>query len=163
IIRMVMPPGRITGGDVLLNGRSLLPLPEEEMRRLRGRDVGIVVQNPRASLNPVLRVGRQITNVIQAHRDVSRRAAEPEVRPMLGPVRIADRAGVGGEYPPRLSGGMAQRVMIAMALINHPRLLIADEPTTGLDVTVQSQVMDLLADLVRQRGSSILLVTHDLA
>ena len=162
IIRLVPPPGRIVRGQVLFDGQDLLGRSEEELRRLRGSEIAIVVQNPRAALNPVMRVGEQIMNVVRAHRQAGRRDAEAEAVAMLRAVGIPDPARRFQEYPHRLSGGMAQRILIAMAMINRPRLLIADEPTTGLDVTFQAQVMDLMLDLVRERGSSVLLVTHDL-
>jgi ABC-type dipeptide/oligopeptide/nickel transport system ATPase component len=162
IIQLVPPPGRIVRGRVLFGGRDLVKESPEAVRRLRGNEIAIVVQNPRAALNPVLRVGDQIVNVLRAHRRAGRREAMSEAVAMLRAVGIPDPERRAREYPHRLSGGMAQRALIAMALINRPRLLIADEPTTGLDVTVQAQVMDLMVALVRERGSSILLVTHDL-
>ena len=162
IIQLIPPPGRMVRGRVLFDGRDLMQESPEAVRRLRGNEITIVVQNPRAALNPVARVGDQVVNVLRAHRRAGRREAMSEAVAMLRAVGIPDPERRAREYPHRLSGGMAQRAMIAMALINRPRLLIADEPTTGLDVTIQAQVMDLLVDLVRERGSSVLLVTHDL-
>lgn len=162
IIQLVPPPGRIVRGRVEFDGRDLVQEPAETVRQMRGKEIGIVVQSSRAALNPVLRVGVQMADVIRAHRRLGRREAADDVLAMLHAVRLPDPERWAREYPHRLSGGMAQRVMIGMALINKPRLLIADEPTSGLDVTVQTQVLDLMVDLVRERGSSVLLVTHDL-
>jgi ABC-type dipeptide/oligopeptide/nickel transport system ATPase component len=163
IIRMVPPPGRIVAGAITFAGRDLMSADDALMGRIRGAEIGIVVQNPRAALNPVRCVGDAMIDVVVAHRDVRRRAAEAEVLAMLEAVRVHDPWRVAHDHPHRLSGGMAQRVMIGMALLNRPRLLIADEPTSGLDVTVQAQVLDLMVDLVREQGSSVLLVTHDLS
>ncbi len=162
ILRLVPePPGRIRG-RVLFEGRDLLRLTEREMRRLRGDRIGMIFQEPMTSLNPVLTVARQIGETLRLHQDLSRRAAEARAAEMLALVGIAEPERRAREYPHELSGGMRQRVMIAMALACNPALLIADEPTTALDVTVQAQILDLMRDLQRRIGSAIVLITHDL-
>ena len=162
ILRLVPePPGRVRG-RVLFEGRDLRALPEREMRRLRGNRIGMIFQEPMTSLNPVLTVARQIGETLRLHQGLSRRAAEARAVEMLTLVGIAEPDRRAREYPHQLSGGMRQRVMIAMALACGPRLLIADEPTTALDVTVQAQILDLMRDLQRRTGSAIVLITHDL-
>ncbi len=162
ILRLVPePPGRIRG-RILFEGRDLLALPEREMRRLRGNRIGMIFQEPMTSLNPVLTVGHQIGEMLRLHQGLGRRAAEARAVEMLTLVGIAEPGRRVREYPHQLSGGMRQRVMIAMALACSPRLLIADEPTTALDVTVQAQILDLMRDLQRRLGSAIVLITHDL-
>jgi peptide/nickel transport system ATP-binding protein len=162
ILRLVPePPGRVRG-RVLFEGRDLLALPEHEMRRLRGNRIGMVFQEPMTSLNPVLTIGRQVGETLRLHQGLGRRAAEARAVEMLALVGIAEPGRRVREYPHQLSGGMRQRVMIAMALACNPRLLIADEPTTALDVTVQAQILDLMRDLQRRLGSAIVLITHDL-
>lgn len=163
ILRLIPdPPGRIVGGEVLLAGRDLLRLAPGEMRSVRGGEIAMVFQDPMSSLNPVLSVGRQIEEAVLAHSRVSRRAAWARVVELLGQVGIPDPATRALAYPHQLSGGMRQRVLISMALACHPRLLIADEPTTALDATVQMQVIELLRKLMRDLGMSLLLITHDM-
>ncbi|MFL7905511.1 ABC transporter ATP-binding protein [Azospirillum argentinense] len=156
------PPARITGGRVLLDGRDLAALPERAMMAVRGRDVSMIFQDPMSSLNPVQTVGRQLVEVIRAHTGLSRRAAADRALELLDLVRIPDARGRFDEYPHRLSGGMCQRVMIAIAIACRPRVLIADEPTTALDVTIQAQVLDLLKRLQDEVGMAMLVISHDL-
>lgn len=162
VLRLIQPPGRILSGQVIFQGRDLLTLPEAEMSGTRGRAISMVFQNPRSCLNPVLKVETQITRVHQAHKKSSFRKARERALEFLKLVRIPDPERVMSRYPYQLSGGMCQRVMIAMALICEPTLVIADEPTTGLDVTIQGQILELMRDLRRQTQSAQLLVTHDL-
>jgi peptide/nickel transport system ATP-binding protein len=163
IMRLVAHPGRIAAGRVLLEGRDLAGLSNSEMRGVRGREIGMIFQEPMTSLNPVHTVGFQITEGIRAHEP---RASKAELRERgiaaLQRVRIPSPERRFDEYPHQLSGGMRQRVMIAMALACSPKLLIADEPTTALDVTVQAQILDLLRDLQAETGMAIILITHDL-
>jgi peptide/nickel transport system ATP-binding protein len=156
------PPGRIAAGEVLFEGRDLLKLPEAELRAVRGDRVAMIFQEPKTSLNPVMTVGDQVVEAIRQHRPVSRRDALARAVALLEEVRIPDAARRAADYPHRLSGGMRQRVMIAMALACEPRLLIADEPTTALDVTIQAQVLDLIGALKARLGMAVLLITHDL-
>ena len=163
ILRLVPdPPGRIVGGEIRFKGRDLLALPWEEIRKVRGRDISMIFQEPMTSLNPVYTVGDQIMEVLRLHRDVSKGEARKRTVELLGRVRIPDPEQRIDEYPHQLSGGQRQRVMIAMALACDPALLIADEPTTALDVTVQAQILELLNHLQREFGMSIMLITHDL-
>jgi oligopeptide/dipeptide ABC transporter ATP-binding protein len=162
IVRLVAPPGEIVAGRILFNGRDLLTLPEDEMRRIRGRDIGVIFQDPMTSLNPVYTVGEQIAEVVRAHFGSSRRAARAAAVEMLERVRIPDASRRAAEYPHQLSGGMRQRVMIAIALACKPALLIADEPTTALDVTIQAEILDLLRALKDEYRLTLLLITHDL-
>jgi oligopeptide/dipeptide ABC transporter ATP-binding protein len=159
---LVRPPGQITQGSIKFLGQDLLGLGEEEQRAIRGRDIGMIVQNPRFSLHPMLRVGAQISNVYRAHNKVSRRAAWNHAIDMLRMVGINDPEQRVKAYPHELSSGMAQRVLIAIALSSGPRLLIADEPTSGLDVTIQAQFLDQMWETVRKTMSAVLLVTQDL-
>jgi len=162
ILRLVPePPGRIAG-VIRFEGENLLALPPRAMRDIRGNRIGMIFQEPMTSLNPVLAVGRQIAETLRLHQRLSGRAAEARTVEMLDLVGIAEPARRAREYPHQLSGGMRQRVMIAMALACNPRLLIADEPTTALDVTIQAQILDLMADLKRRVGAAIILITHDL-
>jgi len=154
--------GRVVEGEIRFEGRDLLALTPRELASVRGRDISMIFQEPMTSLNPVLRVGDQVAETLQLHQGLSRRAALARAIELLDLVRIADPARQAREYPHRLSGGMRQRVMIAMALACEPRLMIADEPTTALDVTVQAQILELMADLNRQTGAAILMITHDL-
>jgi peptide/nickel transport system ATP-binding protein/oligopeptide transport system ATP-binding protein len=163
ILRLIPdPPGRIAGGRIEFRGKNLLDLPEKEMRRIRGNDIAMIFQEPMTSLNPVYTVGDQIMEVLRLHRDVSRDEARRRTIELLGRVRMPDPEQRVDEYPHQLSGGQRQRVMIAMALACDPALLIADEPTTALDVTVQAQILALLNQLQREFGMSIMLITHDL-
>ncbi len=162
ILRLIQePPGRIAG-SVRFNGRDLLTLSEPEMRRIRGNEISMIFQEPMTSLNPVLTVGRQIGETVRLHQGVSDAAAERKAIEMLALVGISVPERRVREYPHQLSGGMRQRVMIAMALACNPKLLIADEPTTALDVTIQAQILDLMRDLKTRLGSAIMLITHDL-
>jgi len=163
IMRLVPdPPGRIVGGRVRLEGRDLLALDETEMRDVRGNEISMIFQEPMTSLNPVLTIGEQVSEAIRLHRDVSAREAMAEAVEMLRLVKIPDPLRRAREYPHQLSGGMRQRAMIAMALACHPKVLIADEPTTALDVTIQAQILDLMLGLQRELGTAIVLITHDL-
>src|SRR5215510_6764446 len=155
------PPGKIAG-SVRFQGKDLLQLSEREMRAIRGNDVSMIFQEPMTSLNPVLTVGRQIGETLRMHQGLDRQAAEKRAIEMLTLVGIPEPERCVREYPHQLSGGMRQRVMIAMALSCNPNLLIADEPTTALDVTVQAQILDLMRDLKRRVGAAIVLITHDL-
>jgi len=161
ILRLLQPPGRITSGHVVFEGRDLLSLPEAEMRHVRGRRISLIFQEPMTALNPVMRVGDQIAEALIVHDIAGRAEARRRAIELLDAVRIADAAQRAGDYPHQLSGGMRQRVMIAIALACHPPLIIADEPTTALDVTVQAQVLDLIRDLKAQHHLSLMLITHD--
>jgi oligopeptide/dipeptide ABC transporter ATP-binding protein len=163
ILRLIpQPPGRILGGEVLLEGRDLLKLSEKQMRGVRGKDIAMIFQEPMTSLNPVYTIGDQIVEAITLHQGVSTREAYRIAEESLRDVGISDPHRRIHEYPHQMSGGMRQRVMIAMALSCKPKLLIADEPTTALDVTIQAQILELLRKLQQERGMSILLITHDL-
>lgn len=157
-----MPPARIAGGRIVYKERDLLTLSDREMRRIRGPEIAMIFQEPMTALNPVFTVGSQMADVLCRHQNLSRRAARVAAIDWLNRVGIADAAGRIDAYPHQLSGGMRQRVMIAMALSCRPRLLIADEPTTALDVTIQAQVLDLMRTLVREEGVAMLLITHDM-
>src|SRR5882757_2258237 len=162
IMRLVpQPPGRIAG-KIRFEGTDLLQLSEREMRGIRGNHISMVFQEPMTSLNPVLTVGGQIAETLRLHQHLDRRAVVERAVEMLSLVGIAEPRRRAGEYPHQLSGGMRQRVMIAIALACNPKLLIADEPTTALDVTIQAQILDLLADLKSRVGAAIILITHDL-
>ena len=156
------PPGRIAGGRVLLEGRDLLALDEETMRNVRGKDVAMIFQEPMTSLNPVLTIGSQIAEVVLLHEKVGRKEAWAKAVDMLRFTRIPAPEQRAHEYPHQLSGGMRQRAMIAMALACNPKVLIADEPTTALDVTIQAQILDLILDLQQKLGTAVILITHDL-
>jgi oligopeptide/dipeptide ABC transporter ATP-binding protein len=162
IMRLVAPPGKITGGQIRFKGRNLPDLSEKEMRHIRGNDIAMVFQEPMTSLNPVFKIGDQVAEAIRIHRKVSRKEARKQAGDMLELVSIPDPIRRLDDYPHQLSGGMRQRVMIAMALSCDPELLIADEPTTALDVTIQAQIMELLASLQKRLELAILLITHDL-
>jgi oligopeptide/dipeptide ABC transporter ATP-binding protein len=159
---MVPPPGIVEGGIVSLDGLDLSTLNEKQMRAIRGRDLSMMVPNPRSELNPLLTVGRQISNVAHEHLGISRKKAEAKAMEMLRSVRISDAERRFNAYPHELSGGMAQRVIIAIALICSPRFIISDDATSGLDVTVQAQVLELMSTLVRDRGASMLFITRDI-
>ncbi len=162
ILRLVQePPGRIAG-SVRFNGKDLLKLSEKEMRAIRGNEISMIFQEPMTSLNPVLTVGRQIGETLRLHQGMNRQQAEARAVEMLKLVGIPAAERRVKEYPHQLSGGMRQRVMIAMALACNPKLLIADEPTTALDVTIQAQILDLMRDLKTKVGAAIMLITHDL-
>ncbi|MDV3220213.1 ABC transporter ATP-binding protein [Intrasporangium sp.] len=156
------PPARIPGGRVFFRGRSLLDMSENEQRQLRGRDIAMIFQDPLTALNPVFRIGDQIAEMVRQHQQVSRAAARRRALDLLGEVGIPNPTQRIDQYPHEFSGGMRQRVMIAMALANDPKVLLADEPTTALDVTVQRQIMALLGRLQEERNTAIVLITHDL-
>jgi peptide/nickel transport system ATP-binding protein len=156
------PPGRIVGGSVKLEGRDLLGLDEETMRGVRGKDIAMIFQEPMTSLNPVLTVGSQIAEAVLLHERVNRREAMEKAVEMLRLTGIPEPKQRAREYPHQLSGGMRQRAMIAMAIACNPKLLIADEPTTALDVTIQAQILDLILNLQRKLGTAVILITHDL-
>ncbi len=162
ILRLVAKPGRIEAGQVVFDGRDLLTLPADEMRRIRGDKIAMIFQQPTSSLNPVWDVGRQIAEVLEIHRNMKRSVARERALELLKMVGIPDPERRLRSYPHEMSGGMAQRVMIAMALACEPDLLIADEPTTALDVTIQAQILDLMRTLREETGSAIILITHDL-
>jgi peptide/nickel transport system ATP-binding protein len=162
ILRLVRPPGVVEARRIALQGVNLTNLPERRMRRIRGARAAMVMQDPKFSLNPVMRVGRQLTEALQVHDRISSRDARTKALAMLEAVQIRDPERVFKAYPHELSGGMGQRVMIAMMLIPGPELLIADEPTSALDVTVQMQVLGILDALVRERGMGLIFISHDL-
>ena len=162
LLRLVPPPGRIVGGEIMFEGRDLLQLAEDEMRRVRGDEIAMIFQDPMTSLNPVYTVGEQIAEALRLHRRMSRREARRAAIEAMREVAIPDPERRVDDYPHQLSGGMRQRVMIAMALACDPKVLIADEPTTALDVTIQAQILELLDNLRRTRALAILLITHDL-
>ena len=163
IMRLIpSPPGKIASGSVLFNGVDLLKLDIEEMRRIRGKDISMVFQEPMTSLNPVLHIGDQITEIIRLHMGLGRKEAINRAMEMLSLVGMPSPEKVVSNYPHQLSGGMRQRVMIAMAICCSPRLMLADEPTTALDVTIQAQILELIGRLKKDTGASVMLITHDL-
>ncbi len=162
ILRLIAPPGRIVEGQVTFDGVDLLKLSEHEMLQYRGNRISMIFQQPTSCLNPVYKVGDQIAEVLMVHRGMSRDEAWQRSTMLLEEVGVPDAARRMHAYPHELSGGMAQRVMIAMALANEPELLIADEPTTALDVTVQAQILELMKELRKRHGTAIILITHDL-
>jgi oligopeptide/dipeptide ABC transporter ATP-binding protein len=163
IMRLVaLPAGRIVGGQILFKGRDLLTLNEEEMRRVRGREIGMIFQEPMTSLNPVLTIGRQLTEGLEIHLGMSQTDARRRATELLGMVGIPDPGRRLSQYPHQFSGGMRQRMMIAMALACDPALILADEPTTALDVTIQAQILELMKDLSRRLGVAMLIITHNL-
>ncbi len=162
VMRLVSPPGRILEGEILLDGVDLLGLSETEMMRVRGNRISMIFQQPQTALNPVFKVGDQIAEVLSIHQDFGKEAGRLRAIELLKMVGIPDAERRSESYPHELSGGMAQRVMIAMALACVPELLIADEPTTALDVTIQAQILDLVLQMREQMGTSVILITHDL-
>jgi peptide/nickel transport system ATP-binding protein len=163
IMRLIAsPPGRTVAGSIRFNGRDLLALSEREMRKVRGNEISMIFQEPMTSLNPVLTIGRQVAEALVLHRGLGSSQAAERAIEMLRLVNIPEPARRAAEYPHQMSGGMRQRVMIAMALACDPKLLIADEPTTALDVTIQAQILDLMRGLKEKTGAAILLITHDL-
>ena len=163
IMRLVAEPaGRIEGGEIVYKGRDLLKLSEPEMRRVRGREIAMVFQEPMTSLNPVLTIGRQLTEGLEIHLGMNSAAAHARAVELLGMVGIPDPARRLAQYPHHFSGGMRQRMMIAMALACNPSLILADEPTTALDVTIQAQILELMRDLSRRLGVAMLIITHNL-
>jgi oligopeptide/dipeptide ABC transporter ATP-binding protein len=162
ILGILPRAGRVTGGHALFQGSDLIGRPDAELRKIRGRDIAMIFQDPMTSLNPVLTVGRQIRESIETHFDLDRKAAERRVVELLDQVGIPEARRRAGDYPHQFSGGMRQRAMIAMALACEPKLLIADEPTTALDVTIQAQILDLLRALVAERDTALIMITHDL-
>ncbi len=155
-----MPPGRFAGGEIIWRGRNLIPLSPAEMDKIRAREIAMVFQEPMTALNPVYPVGDQIIEALRAHENISRKAAIARAIEMMRLVQIPNATGRVQDYPHQFSGGMRQRVVIAMALVCNPQLLIADEPTTALDVTIQAQILDLLNDLKARLGMAIMLITH---
>ncbi|MBO6759184.1 MAG: ABC transporter ATP-binding protein [Roseibium sp.] len=162
ICGLLRPPARIVGGSVLFDGQDLIEMPQEELNALRGDQIAMVVQNPRTSLDPLTRIGDQLVRIHQAHTGGPVTASRGRALDMMQAVGIPDPANRSNAWPHELSGGMAQRVLIAMALMNNPKLLIADEPTTGLDVTVQAQILDLMKGLTERFGMAMIIITHDL-
>ncbi len=162
IMRLISRPGRVDAGEILLDGENLLNFPEEEMIKVRGNRISMIFQQPQTALNPVFKVGDQLAEVLNVHQDLGREAGWKRAVQLLKMVGVPDPERRAEAYPHELSGGMAQRVMIAMALACVPELLIADEPTTALDVTIQAQILDLMRDLRREMGTSVILITHDL-
>ncbi|MBN1871667.1 MAG: ABC transporter ATP-binding protein [Candidatus Omnitrophica bacterium] len=162
ILNLVDEPGKIVGGDILLEGKSLLPLKASDLTQIRGRDISVVFQEPLTALNPVLTIGNQITEQIMAHMKMSYRDAKERALLAMKEVRLKDSDRLFYDYPHRLSGGMRQRAMIAMALCLRPKLLIADEPTTALDVTIQAEILRLLVEIKERHNMSVLFITHDL-
>ena len=162
ILRLVASPGVIDAGQVIFDGQDLLTLPDDELRKLRGNRISMIFQQPQSSLNPVMDVGDQIGEVLELHRGMKRTAARGRAMELMRMVGIPDPERRLKNYPHEMSGGMAQRVMIAMALACEPELLIADEPTTALDVTIQAQILDLMRTLQKETGTAIILITHDL-
>ncbi len=162
VMRLIAPPGKIVGGEVLFKGENLLQFSDDKMRELRGNDIAMIFQDPMTSLNPVYTVGEQIAEALRLHRNLNKNDAWNEAVEAMKEVSIPDPSRRVNDYPHQLSGGMRQRVMIAMALACNPELLIADEPTTALDVTIQAQILELLDELRQTRKLAVLLITHDL-
>jgi len=163
IMRLIQwPPGKIIGGKIIFNGKDLLKISEEEMRKVRGEEISMIFQEPMTSLNPVFTIGNQIIETILIHQKIDKKKAEKKALKMLKITRMPDAERMLNKYPHELSGGMCQRVMIAMALACEPSLLIADEPTTALDVTIQAQILDIIQEINKKITSAMLLITHDL-
>jgi oligopeptide/dipeptide ABC transporter ATP-binding protein len=161
-VKLLPPAAQVEGGHIWFNGQDLLALREREMRKLRGAEIAMIFQSPRASLNPLMRAGDQVARAVRLHCGGSQREAYEQAIELLRHVGISDAAARARAYPHQLSGGMAQRVLVAMMLACEPRLLIADEPTTGLDVTIQAQIFELIKGIQAETGTTILLITHDL-
>ena len=162
IMRLISKPGRVDAGEILLDGENLLNLSEDEMTKVRGNRISMIFQQPQTALNPVFKVGDQLAEVLSVHQDLGKDAGKKRAVELLKMVGVPDPERRVEAYPHELSGGMAQRVMIAMALACIPELLIADEPTTALDVTIQAQILDLMRDMRKEMGTSVILITHDL-
>ncbi|HEX9642050.1 MAG TPA: ABC transporter ATP-binding protein, partial [Candidatus Krumholzibacteria bacterium] len=163
ILRLIAsPPGKIVGGEVLFDGEDLLKLDDDEIRHIRGNKIAMVFQEPMTSLNPVLTIGRQLTEALELHLKMDNESARQRAIQLLEMVGIPEAASRINDYPHQFSGGMRQRVMIAMALSCNPKLLLADEPTTALDVTIQAQVLEILARLSRELGTAVIIITHNL-
>ncbi|MDO8614926.1 MAG: ABC transporter ATP-binding protein [Dehalococcoidia bacterium] len=163
ILRLIPnPPGRITGGEIMFEGDDILKMDEEEVRHIRGNKIGMIFQEPMTSLNPVLTIGRQLTETLELHLKMDKQAATQRAIELLEMVGIPEAKQRIGDYPHQFSGGMRQRVMIAMALSCNPKLLLADEPTTALDVTIQAQILELLTRLTRELGTAVIIITHNL-
>jgi len=162
IMGLIDPPGRIMEGKVLFDGKNLLEIPEKEMAQVRGRNISMIFQQPQTSLNPVFTIGEQISEVLKIHSTLSKQELQRRTLELLQMVGIPDAHRKFNAYPHEMSGGQAQRVMIAMALALNPQLLIADEPTTALDVTIQAQILDLMRELRNRTGTAVILITHDL-
>jgi len=162
IMRLISKPGRVDAGEILLDGENLLEFPEEEMIKVRGNRISMIFQQPQTALNPVFKVGDQLAEVLDVHQDLGKEAGWQRAIALLKMVGVPDPERRVEAYPHELSGGMAQRVMIAMALACVPELLIADEPTTALDVTIQAQILDLIRDMRKEMNTSVILITHDL-
>src|SRR5512144_1886042 len=162
IMRLISKPGKIDEGEILLDGENLLRLPEDEMIKVRGNRISMIFQQPQTALNPVFKVGDQLAEVLSVHQDLGKDAGWKRAVELLKMVGVPDPESRADAYPHELSGGMAQRVMIAMALACVPELLIADEPTTALDVTIQAQILDLIRDLRREFNAAVIIITHDL-
>ena len=156
------PPGKITEGEILYKGKDLVKVPEKEMQNIRGNEISMIFQEPMTSLNPIIKCGKQIAESLRLHRGLNKKDAMKEAVHMMRAVGIANPEVRAHEYPHQMSGGMRQRVMIAMALACQPQILIADEPTTALDVTIQAQILDLIRDLNKSMNTSVLFITHDL-
>jgi peptide/nickel transport system ATP-binding protein len=162
IMRLIAPPGKIIDGKIVYDGKNLLELPEKEMTKIRGNKISMIFQQPQTCLNPVFRIGDQISEVLNIHQSLGKQAGRERAIELLRMVGIPEPAKRANSYPHEVSGGQAQRVMIAMALACAPELLIADEPTTALDVTIQAQILDLMRGLREKTGTSIVMITHDL-
>ena len=162
IMRLIEKPGQIEGGEILLEGKDIVKMSEDEMRKIRGKKIAMIFQEPMTSLNPVFTIGQQLIEALLLHENMTKKEAKERAIEMLKLVKIPLAERRFDEYPHQLSGGMRQRVMIAMALACRPKLLIADEPTTALDVTIQAQILKLMNDLKKEKGTSILFITHDL-
>ena len=162
IMRLIQRPGRTVAGEVTFNGQDLLALDDSEMRRIRGKDMAMIFQEPMTSLNPVLTIGKQLTEALMLHLGLDQNAANDRAGDLLEMVGIPEGRGRLGDYPHQFSGGMRQRVMIAMALSCDPKMLIADEPTTALDVTIQAQILELVKKLGEETGTAVLIITHNL-